>query len=687
MNAALQALSNCPPLREYFRTIPLSSKEDYRNSSDSGYASLPTVNTTKPVTNVFSDLLKRLWCESQTHSYVVPTGLLWYVFVENSRFLNRYNQQDSQEFIRCLLDLLHQELRRPIRKWKTISCQKLTHYLLPQMKLPLQCLPHMLLLGKILTTISSKQLIAALVQMREITNQDCKKTSGDENLKIVGYRSIITDVFDGELVSSVKCQTCQHISSTRENFQDISLSIPTVEQLELMRDAVELEQSDRDDSKETTTLRDSAHVSDENTENAASLSYLSWIFSLASRWFLQPLSNFISYYYRYMFTGSISLENCLKAFFSADLLHGEDMYSCERCRKLRNGVKQCELVKLPEILCIHLKRFRHDNTYSGKVNTKVTFPLYDLDVRLFVKDANMLKDDQLATEYDLVAIVSHRGGGLDYGHYIAYCRNDLDMNWYEYDDSIVTRVNALERTKSHLDKVKMDGSELIQASLRGELEQEAAQLTTMNSLPSWKLGAIAVRQYTWLCSNFQYCLGVSPWKLGGGPECRGDLTDCGVCKQDIASLIQRKINEFKDLQKRIRKQMEDIPLQIDAEPPPPINNEALVRRSKDGTTRLRIGCKCQKITREAWLFLHQIYGGGPEVFSVPLNQPTTQEVTEMVLKAENALQAYYESKSLTRSEDVQSGAPPSPIQKPLDIPISQLEMLEAAVKEEMDSEV
>lgn len=56
---------------------------------------------------------------------------------------------------------------------------------------------------------------------------------------MVGYRSIITDVFDGELLSSVRCLTCHHISDTKEEFQDISLSIPTLEQLECMRGGFE----------------------------------------------------------------------------------------------------------------------------------------------------------------------------------------------------------------------------------------------------------------------------------------------------------------------------------------------------------------------------------------------------------------------------------------------------------------
>lgn len=81
--------------------------------------------------------------------------------------------------------------------------------------------------------------------------------------------------------------------------------------------------------------------------------------------------------------------------------------------RLRNGVKQCELIRLPEILCIHLKRFRHDSIYNTKVSTKVTFPLCDLDLRPFVRPSVLEKNERMVTEYDLVAIISHHGGSVD----------------------------------------------------------------------------------------------------------------------------------------------------------------------------------------------------------------------------------------------------------------------------------
>jgi len=65
------------------------------------------------------------------------------------------------------------------------------------------------------------------------------------------------------------------------------------------------------------------------------------------------------------------------------------MYSCEKCEKLRNGVKRCSLYELPEVLCIHLKRFRLFEYgggigFSGKVNQYVQFPLEGLEHKPFL---------------------------------------------------------------------------------------------------------------------------------------------------------------------------------------------------------------------------------------------------------------------------------------------------------------
>ena len=39
-----------------------------------------------------------------------------------------------------------------------------------------------------------------------------------------------------------------------------------------------------------------------------------------------------------------------------------------------------KVIELPDTLCIHLKRFRHDFAFSSKISTKVVFPLQRLDM-------------------------------------------------------------------------------------------------------------------------------------------------------------------------------------------------------------------------------------------------------------------------------------------------------------------
>ncbi len=45
----------------------------------------------------------------------------------------------------------------------------------------------------------------------------------------------------------------------------------------------------------------------------------------------------------------VTLQDCLSLFFSEDELKGDNMYSCEKCKKLRNGLKFSE-VKYSEFL-------------------------------------------------------------------------------------------------------------------------------------------------------------------------------------------------------------------------------------------------------------------------------------------------------------------------------------------------
>lgn len=101
------------------------------------------------------------------------------------------------------------------------------------------------------------------------------------------------------------------------------------------------------------------------------------------------------------------------------------MYSCDKCQKLRNGIKYSKVVELPEILCIHLKRFRHDLSFSSKISSSICFPMKDLDMKAYVQ-----KDKELAggSIYNLVSVICHHGnvGG---GHYTSFAKHDISGKW------------------------------------------------------------------------------------------------------------------------------------------------------------------------------------------------------------------------------------------------------------------
>uniref|UniRef100_A0A672M228 Ubiquitin carboxyl-terminal hydrolase 20 n=1 Tax=Sinocyclocheilus grahami TaxID=75366 RepID=A0A672M228_SINGR len=96
MNAALQALSNCPSLTQFFLDCSGLVRTDKKPALCKSY----------------QKLISELWHKKRP-SYVVPTSLFHGIKLVNPMFRG-YAQQDTQEFLRCLMDQLHEELKEPL---------------------------------------------------------------------------------------------------------------------------------------------------------------------------------------------------------------------------------------------------------------------------------------------------------------------------------------------------------------------------------------------------------------------------------------------------------------------------------------------------------------------------------------------------------------------------------------------
>jgi hypothetical protein len=170
MNSALQCLSSTAPLTDFF----LSGRY------------LGELNTDNPlgmqgeIAKKYGDLLKQLW-GGDTYA-AEPREFKWTLQRFAPQF-EGYQQHDSQELLAFLLDGLHEDLNRILRK------------------------PYV-----------------AAVESENRPDAEVAKLSWD------GHKSrndsIIVDLFQGQLKSRVQCPVCPRVSITFDPFMYLSLPLP-----------------------------------------------------------------------------------------------------------------------------------------------------------------------------------------------------------------------------------------------------------------------------------------------------------------------------------------------------------------------------------------------------------------------------------------------------------------------------
>ena len=108
-------------------------------------------------------------------------------------------------------------------------------------------------------------------------------------------------------------------------------------------------------------------------------------------------------------------------------------------------MKKLELYKVAPVMVFNFNRFKsHNVTFSEKINDKISFPVHGLDMTPYVLQNPSAKDPKANKKtkliYDLHGIIEHYGD-LNHGHYIAYAKNSLTQQWYQYNDSVVTQLD------------------------------------------------------------------------------------------------------------------------------------------------------------------------------------------------------------------------------------------------------
>ncbi|XP_017297008.1 ubiquitin carboxyl-terminal hydrolase 8 [Kryptolebias marmoratus] len=135
-------------------------------------------------------------------------------------------------------------------------------------------------------------------------------------------------------------------------------------------------------------------------------------------------------------TSKCSLQDCLRLFSKEEKLTDNNKVFCRHCKAHRDSTKKLEIWKVPPILLVHLKRFSYEGRWKQKLQTSVDFPLDSLDLSQYV-----IGPKQNLKRYNLYGLSNHYGG-LDGGHYTAYCKNAQKQRWYKFDDHEVTEISS-----------------------------------------------------------------------------------------------------------------------------------------------------------------------------------------------------------------------------------------------------
>lgn len=141
---------------------------------------------------------------------------------------------------------------------------------------------------------------------------------------------------------------------------------------------------------------------------------------------------------------AIDIDDCFQQFSVEEILSDQNKYDCANCRQKQEAYTKLEIYKPPRILWIQLKRFIQKVKISTGVSILdeinqtiikneefIKFPLEGLDIGKYMVDKNGKE-----FIYDWYGISVHYGS-LKTGHYVAYCKNSLDNQWYHYNDDAV----------------------------------------------------------------------------------------------------------------------------------------------------------------------------------------------------------------------------------------------------------
>ncbi|XP_078259246.1 ubiquitin carboxyl-terminal hydrolase 35-like isoform X1 [Rhinoraja longicauda] len=363
-------------------------------------------------------------------------------------WFNQGAQQDCSEYLRYLLDRLHEEEK------------------------------------------TSKRITHGQKHSCSETRMDC----GDPG------KTLIERMFGGKMVTRILCRCCCNVSFREEAFTDLSLAFPPPNKVLQRCDhsvkttgadnvASQVKQKDmtaKFPNKQTQTKYGEpslrvvpfeiigSHGKTKDRPSLTGVTKSDYFCSFNS----MPKNDFAVDCVEKASCSSRckSVSDLINYFLSPEMLSGDNRYYCNKCTSLQEAEKVVELTGNPHYLILTLLRFSFDliTMKRQKILENVSVPLVlKLPIRVNSKDESKIRAKNqrcklgswqpfaedttyLSIIYDLCSIVVHSGISSESGHYYCYASEYVDANsvigpneilnveggadeqWYLYNDTRVS---------------------------------------------------------------------------------------------------------------------------------------------------------------------------------------------------------------------------------------------------------
>ena len=126
------------------------------------------------------------------------------------------------------------------------------------------------------------------------------------------------------------------------------------------------------------------------------------------------------------FSENLNLQDCFEYQRRIELQTENKMNFCSICKNSNIYYRKTTIYSSPKILIISLNSM-------NELQNEIKFDLWDrINLNNYVENGN-------EWFYNLIGIVAFN---MKTYHYIAYCKNPIDKNWYKYNDDAVSGIKS-----------------------------------------------------------------------------------------------------------------------------------------------------------------------------------------------------------------------------------------------------